>query len=69
MYFPSDSLIEMVPSDSGDNTTSRKDHIAGMNQASDSDSSDKSSSSASSRVCKNNTLQAHSFQAEQTGGT
>lgn len=52
MYFPSDSLIEMVPSDSGDDTTSRNDRIAGMNQAPDSDSSDKSSSSASSRVRK-----------------
>lgn len=41
MDFPSDSLIEMVPSDSGDDTTSRNDRIAGMNQAPDSDSSDK----------------------------
>lgn len=64
-----DDMAGMVTSDSGDDTTSQNDYVAGMDQASNSDSNDKSSSSAASRVCKNNTLQAHSFQAEQTGGT
>ena len=62
-------MAGMVTSDSDNNTASRNDYVAGIHQASDSDSNDKSSSSASSRVCKNNTLQVHSFQAEQTGGT
>lgn len=61
-------MAGMVTSDSGDDTTSRNYYVAGMDQASDSDSYDESSSS-SGKVCKNNTLQAHSFQAEQTGGT
>ena len=60
-------MAGMVTSDSDDDTASRNDYVAGIDQASDSDSNDKSSSSASSRVCKNNTLPAHSFQAEQTG--
>ena len=62
-------MAGMVTSDSNDDTASRNDYVAGIYQTSDSDSNDKSSSSASSRACKNNTLQAHSFQAEQTGGT
>lgn len=61
-------MAGMITSDSGDDTTSRDYYVAGMDQASDSDSNDESSSS-SGRVCKNNTLQARSFQAEQTGGT
>ena len=59
----------MVTSDYGNVTTSRNNYVVGMGQASDSDSNDKSLSSASSRVCKSNALQAHSFQAEQTCGT
>ena len=62
-------MAGMVTSDSDDDTASRNDYVGGIYQTSDSDSNDKSSSSASSRACKNNTLQAHSFQAEQTGGT
>ena len=62
-------MAGMVTSDSDDDTASRNDYVAGIYQTSDSDSNDKSSSSASSRACKNNTLQAHSFQAKQTGGT
>ena len=62
-------MAGMVTSDSNDDTASRNDYVSGIYQTSDSDSNDKSSSSASSRACKNNTLQAHSFQAEQTGGT
>ena len=62
-------MAGMVTSDSGDVTTSRNNSVVGMGQASDSDSNDNSLSSASSRVCKNNALHAHSFQAEQTGGT
>ena len=61
-------MAGMVTSDSGDDTTSRNCYVAGMDQASDSDSNDESSSFYG-RVCKNNILQAHPFQAEKTGGT
>lgn len=61
-------MAGMVTSDPGDDTISRNDYVAGMDQASDSESNVESSS-FSGRVCKNNTLQAHSFQAEKTGGT
>ena len=44
-------MADMVTSDSGDDTTSQNDYVAGMDQASDSDSNDKSSSSAAIRVC------------------
>lgn len=44
-------MAGMVTSDSDDDTASRNDYVAGIDQASDSDSNDRSLSSASSRVC------------------